>query len=104
MPDAAPDRWSSGFEKEVTADICDTVDNELITIGTAMTAEFAGISIKRWRIEFGADNYPDAREILIGVNLDESGVNAFRMRAWGLQGLSELTRLRINVSHYPAGI
>ena len=67
------------------------------------TAEFAGVSIRRWWEEMGSLVYPGARRLLITA--DAGGSNGYRPRLWKvvLQGLANDLGLRISVCHFPPG-
>ncbi len=67
------------------------------------TAEFAVESIRRWWLNMGINFYPEAKEVFITA--DCGGSNSSRSRLWKseLQELSNETRLKIHVSHFPPG-
>jgi hypothetical protein len=67
------------------------------------TAEFAGVSIRRWWQEMGSFAYPEVRRLLITA--DAGGSNGYRSRLWKvtLQGLANELGLRISVCHFPPG-
>ena len=67
------------------------------------TAEFAGVSIRRWWQEMGSLVYPKARRLLITA--DAGGSNGYRVRLWKvvLQALANELGLRISVCHLPPG-
>lgn len=65
------------------------------------TAAFSVESIKRWWENFGQEEYPDAKTIMITA--DGGGSNGSRNRLFKLelQKLANRIRLPITVSHYP---
>ena len=67
------------------------------------TAEFAVDSILAWWKHMGSKAYPHATKLMIMA--DAGGSNASRSRLWkaGLQRLANLTRLQLDVSHFPPG-
>jgi Rhodopirellula transposase DDE domain len=67
------------------------------------TAEFAIDSILAWWKYMGRKAYPKAAKLLIMA--DSGGSNARRSRLWkaGLQHLSNLTGLHIQIAHFPPG-
>ena len=85
--------------------VYDVGDNTgFVSVGVAAdTAEFAVESIRGWWEQLGGDRYPDAKHLL--VTADCGGSNGYRTRLWKaeLQRLSDETRLRIRVAHYPPG-
>jgi hypothetical protein len=76
----------------------------MVNVGmTHETAEFAVKSIRRWWRQFGRQQYPDIRRMLICA--DGGGSNGSRSRTWKfyLQRLTDELRLAITVCHYPPG-
>jgi hypothetical protein len=67
------------------------------------TAAFAVNTIRRWWKEMGSKAYPKATSLL--VIADSGGSNGSRVRLWKweLQGLADVTRLTLHVSHLPPG-
>lgn len=67
------------------------------------TPAFAVASIRRWWNAMGKRTYPNAQELFITA--DAGGSNGYRSRAWKheLQKLSDRTKLRLRVSHFPPG-
>jgi hypothetical protein len=67
------------------------------------TAEFACNSIRRWWTHMGHRRFPRARKLLITA--DAGGSNRPGSRLWqtSLQGLADVTGLRITVCHFPPG-
>jgi len=79
-------------------------NNGIVNVGISHeTAEFAVESTKRWWKQFGHQQYPHAKKILICA--DGGGSNGSRNRAWKfyLQLLSDEISLPITVCHYPPG-
>ena len=79
-------------------------NNGVVNVGMSHeTAEFAAESIRRWWKQFGSQQYPNAKKILICA--DGGGSNGSRNRAWKfyLQLLSDEISLPITVCHYPPG-
>jgi transposase len=70
---------------------------------SADTAEFAVESIRRWWLNMGSKDYPDARSVY--VTADSGGSNGIRVRLWKvkLQELADELGLTIKVSHFPPG-
>jgi len=67
------------------------------------TPAFAVASIRQWWTMMGRRAYPAADALYITA--DAGGSNGYRSRAWkrGLQRLADDLRVRIHVSHFPAG-
>ena len=67
------------------------------------TAEFAVNSIKKWWLNMGSKEYPNAKELLITA--DCGGSNGYRVRLWKteLQNLANELNMTIHVSHFPPG-
>jgi hypothetical protein len=67
------------------------------------TAEFAGVTVRRWWEEMGALVYPRASEMLITA--DAGGSSGYRSRLWkvALQEVADATGLRVSVCHFPPG-
>jgi len=79
-------------------------NNGMVNVGvTHETAEFAVESIRRWWQQFGHQQYPRARRMLICA--DGGGSNGSRNRAWKfyLQRLTDELGLPVTVCHYPPG-
>lgn len=79
-------------------------NNGVVNVGiTHDTAEFAVESIKRWWMQLGCHQYPNAGKMLICA--DGGGSNGSRNRAWKfyLQHLSDEISLQITVCHYSPG-
>ncbi|MBT9147925.1 MAG: hypothetical protein DDT32_01693 [Syntrophomonadaceae bacterium] len=79
-------------------------NNGIVNVGISHeTAEFAVESIRKWWRQFGHQQYPHAKRILISA--DGGGSNGSRNRAWKfyLQLLSDEISLPITVCHYPPG-
>ena len=75
-----------------------------VSVGTDHdTAEFAVETIRRWWYSMGQEMYPNAKTLFITA--DSGGSNGTRVRLWKtqLQELSDETRLKISVSHFPPG-
>ena len=73
-----------------------------INIGTTHeTSVFLCDSLKRWWLEQGKINYPEADEILIFC--DAGGANSWRIYAFkiGLQKLCDEIDIKITICHYP---
>ena len=91
--------------KAIPAGVYDLSRNEgWVSVGVDHdTAEFAGVSIRRWWEEMGSLVYPGARRLLITA--DAGGSNGYRPRLWKvvLQGLANDLGLRISVCHFPPG-
>ena len=67
------------------------------------TSAFAVASIRRWWQARGAQDYPNARRLLITA--DAGGSNSYRYRLWKaeLAALAAETSLTITVCHFPPG-
>jgi hypothetical protein len=67
------------------------------------TAEFARVTLGRWWQEMGIVAYPEADSLLITA--DAGGSNSYRTRLWkvAVQGLADVTGLRVSVCHFPPG-
>lgn len=67
------------------------------------TAEFAVESLRKWQSIVGAQQYPNAKEIMITA--DCGGSNSYRTRLWKmqLQILANELRKKITVLHFPPG-
>jgi hypothetical protein len=67
------------------------------------TSEFAVASLRHWWRRMGRRVYPNARELLITA--DAGGSNGARRRLWKwcVQELADELKLRISISHFPAG-
>jgi transposase len=67
------------------------------------TAQFAVESIRRWWIDTGKSNYPDAEQLVITA--DGGGSNGSRVRLWKtqLQKFCNEIEIPIVVSHFPPG-
>lgn len=79
-------------------------NNGFVNVGISHdTSEFAVESIKKWWSVIGKKNYPKAKSLLICA--DGGGSNASRSRLWKyyLQKLTNKTKLKITVCHYPPG-
>lgn len=79
-------------------------NNGIVNVGISHeTAEFAVESTKRWWKQFGHQQYPHAKKILICA--DGGGSNGSRNRAWKfyLQFLCDEISIPITVCHYPPG-
>jgi transposase len=75
-----------------------------VNVGTsADTAEFSVESIRWWWRRMGKKRYPKARSLMICA--DAGGSNGYRSHLWKreLQALSDQTRLKITVCHFPPG-
>lgn len=70
---------------------------------SADTAEFSVESIRWWWKRMGQKRYPKAKSLLICA--DAGGSNGYRSHLWKreLQALSNQTRLKITVCHFPPG-
>lgn len=79
-------------------------NHALVRVGqSAVTSEFAVVSIRRWWKQLGARRYPKANHLLIEA--DAGGCNGHRTRLWKweLQQLADDMGLPITVCHYPSG-
>src|SRR3989338_6139901 len=79
-------------------------NNGFVNVGISHdTSEFAVESIRKWWKVLGKKNYPEAKSLLICA--DGGGSNASRSRLWKyyLQKLTNETKLKITVCHYPPG-
>ena len=97
--------WTSGWVRPIPEGVYDLSRNEgWVSVGVDHdTAEFAGVSIRRWWEEMGSLVYPGARRLLITA--DAGGSNGYRPRLWKvvLQGLANDLGLRICGLLFPAG-
>jgi transposase len=67
------------------------------------TAAFAVESIRRWWIEVGQQQYPQAKRLLISADGGGSNGSRVRLWKWELQQLADETGLSIMVCHLPPG-
>lgn len=91
--------------KAVPYGVFDVAENRgWVNVGiSADTAEFAVESIRQWWKRMGTKAYPGAHKLLITA--DCGGSNSYRIHLWKteLQKLSNETKLKISVCHYPPG-
>ncbi|QDV34629.1 Rhodopirellula transposase [Tautonia plasticadhaerens] len=79
-----------------------TTDSGWVSVGVDHdTAEFAVETLRRWWRNMGHRVYPHAERLLITA--DGGGSNGTRCRLWEveLQGLADVTGLRISACHFP---
>lgn len=79
-------------------------NNGFVNVGISHnTSEFAVESIRKWWMNIGKRNYPNATGLLICA--DSGGSNANRSKLWKyyLQEFSNETGLKITICHYPPG-
>jgi hypothetical protein len=75
-----------------------------VNVGTSHdTSEFAVESISRWWETLGKHTFPSAKTLYITCDGGGSNGNRARMWKYQLQQFANRTRLKVQVSHFPAG-